>query len=410
MHNEKIECEAVQMGWDSLLSLKILRWTMGYVKFSVKKGSPERFMNQCARSRISIWNFYSGKKYGACIYAGSYRSLLNCAHKAGVVLRVEERNGLPFLLKPIRRRRGLVYGAGLFLVILALLSMHYWSINVSGNLSIPTEQVEARLVEYGVVPGVWKRKVDSQMLQQKLMRAFPEIRWLSVNTNGCTLTVQLEESVKKPEVENGKKISNVKASAAGQIIYMEVYDGTPEVAKGDAVVEGQLLINAVVEDAFGGTSLKHASGKVIAETNRTFTTQVNLTKKEAVPTGRTILRRSGTIFGLRLPLTVSMEPEGKNWQLDATLNKVQLCGVLLPVSLYTEHWTEQHEQEIPISQEQALKEAKEKMSLLQKQQMKEGKIIESKESVKKVGNTLLYTVEAKCEENIAVENELIVKP
>ena len=284
-----------------MVVLHALRWVMGTVRFSIH-GAPEPFLNQCARSGISLWNIEKKEDFTACILAGGYRHLLPSARKTKCVLKVRERRGLPFRLAFLRRRKGLVVGAILAFLLVQILSLHVWSVEVSGNVGIPTAQIESVASELGLKPGVWKKDIQAKLLQEQLMNAFPQTSWLSVNTSGCLIRIELEELSEKPDLEANKRACNILAKATGQILYMEVYAGTPEVKEGDAVVEGQLLLNAVVEDTYGGNTLKHAAGKIIAATQHTFTTQVEMQKEIAQETGHIVTRRSATVFGLRLLL------------------------------------------------------------------------------------------------------------
>ena len=284
-----------------MIVLHALRWVMGTVRFSIR-GAPEQFLNQCARSGISLWNIEKNETFTACIFAGGYRHLLPAARKTKCVLKVQERRGMPFRLAFLRRRKGLVAGAVLAFLLIQVLSLHVWSVEVSGNEGIPTEQIESVAAELGLKPGVWKKDVQAKLLQQQLMNAFPQASWLSVNTSGCLVQIELEELSEKPDLDTNKRACNILAKATGQILYMEVYAGTPEVKEGDAVVEGQLLLNAVVEDTYGRSTLKHAAGKIIAATKHTFTTQVEMQKEIVQETGHMVTRRSATLFGLRVPL------------------------------------------------------------------------------------------------------------
>ena len=390
-----------------MASLQVLRWLMGSVRFSIR-GAPERFLNQCARSGISLWNIEKKDGFSACILAGGYRHLLSSAYKSKSVLKVRERHGLPFRLAFLRRRKGLVAGAALALALVQILSMHVWSVEVAGNEKIPAAQVEAAAAELGLKPGVWKKDVQARLLQQRLMNAFPQVSWLSVNTSGCLVSIELEELAEKPDLEAKARACNIMAKATGQIVYMEVYAGTPEVKDGDAVAEGQLLINAVVEDTYGGSTLKHAAGKIIAATRHTFTAQAELQKEVAEPTGHTVTRRSGTVFGLRFPLSFTGKPDGV-YRLEAERIRLKVMDSLLPISLYTETWTEETRRMAPVSQEEALENARREVARQQKEQLGDARITGQEETVEVRDGKLFYMVEVNCEENIAVESEVFLE-
>lgn len=391
-------------------SLSITRWLLGYVRFTVVGGNPERFMNYCARSHINLWDIRAGESFGACVNAQNYPSLRSCARKANSRLKVGERHGLSFATKGVRKHRGIVIGTVLFVAIVYLLSLHVWSIEVSGNTTIPTEKIEAELIQLGVSPGTLKSKVEPQLLQQKLMLKFPKIGWMTVNTRGCTAEVKLQEKIDPPpmteqEVQN---ICNVKASQTGQILSLTTYAGTAQVKEGDAVVAGQLLINCVVEDELGNVSLKHAAGKIVAATTRTFTTKVDLKRRVSVPSGEVVTRRSLNLFNVRLPLSFNEKPSG-NYKMDGILTDLKLMNAILPVGIYEEKWAEQKTIDVTLTKEQALQEAKKLMEQKQKEELKDAKITSVSLTEKITNNQFIYTALVKCEENIAQESEIVIK-
>lgn len=390
-----------------MIVLHALRWVMGTVRFSIR-GAPEQFLNQCARNGISLWNIEKKETFTACIFAGGYRHLLPAARKTKCVLKVQERRGMPFRLAFLRRRKGLVAGAVLAFLLIQVLSLHVWSVEVSGNEGIPTEQIESVAAELGLKPGVWKKDVQAKLLQQQLMNAFPQASWLSVNTSGCLVQIELEELSEKPDLDANKRACNILAKATGQILYMEVYAGTPEVKEGDAVVEGQLLLNAVVEDTYGRSTLKHAAGKIIAATKHTFTTQVEMQKEIVQETGHVVTRRSATLFGLRIPLSFTGKPDGV-YRLEAEQVRLKVMDSLLPISYYTENWVEETRQVVPLSQEEALEKAREDVAIQQKEQIGDAKITAQKETVEVRDGVLYYRVDVECEENIGVESEVFLQ-
>ena len=390
-----------------MVVLHALRWVMGTVRFSIH-GAPEPFLNQCARSGISLWNIEKKEDFTACILAGGYRHLLPSARKTKCVLKVRERRGLPFRLAFLRRRKGLVVGAILAFLLVQILSLHVWSVEVSGNVGIPTAQIESVASELGLKPGVWKKDIQAKLLQEQLMNAFPQTSWLSVNTSGCLIRIELEELSEKPDLEANKRACNILAKATGQILYMEVYAGTPEVKEGDAVVEGQLLLNAVVEDTYGGNTLKHAAGKIIAATQHTFTTQVEMQKEIAQETGHIVTRRSATVFGLRIPLSFTGKPDG-TYRLEAEQVRLKVMDSLLPVSFYKENWIEEMRQVVPMSQEEALQKAREEVAIQQKEELGDATITAQQETVEVRDGVLYYRVDVNCEENIGVESEVFLQ-
>lgn len=391
-----------------MLSLKIARWILGYVRFSVIGGSPERFYNYCARAGIIFWDMTGRRDSGACVACGRYRTLRPFARRAGCRLRVRERHGLPFLLHRTRRHRGILYGAAAFVIILFFLSMHVWCIDVTGNTTLDSRVLLSALSENGLYPGARISSIQTKNIEQKLMLMFPKIRWMTINTQGCKMQVCIQEKTQRPEIEQKTGVCNVKAAKTGQIVAIRVYAGTAKVQTGDAVAEGQLLVSGVVEDEFGESMLVHASAEIIAETIHTCDIRVPLMQSNREPTGSQVVRKSLRVFGANLPLTFVGKPKG-DYDVSGIQTDIRLFGTLLPVSLYEEDWVGMRTVPIHLTQQQALAQAKEKLSEYQKNLPPDTKVLAVSASHRIEKNSLIYSATLKCEENIAKESEILIK-
>ncbi|WP_411676253.1 sporulation protein YqfD [Caproicibacter sp.] len=391
-----------------MFSLQITRWILGYVRFSVIGGSPERFFSYCARSGIILWDISSRSNSGACVSAGLYRNLRFMARKAGCRLRVRERRGMPFLLRRTRTHRGIICGAAAFTVILILLSLHVWCIDVTGNSTLDSKALLSALSKNGLYPGAKITDVNTKKIEQKLMLMFPKIRWMTINTQGCTMQVCIQEKTERPEIEQESGVCNVKASSTGQVVAIRIFAGTAQVKKGDAVAEGQLLVSGVVEDEFGGSTFVHAKAEIIAETSRSCEFRIPLRQSVRQSTGSKAVRRSLRLFGANIPLTLTGKPKG-DYDVSGTQTDLRLFGTLLPVSLYEEDWTGMCTVPVTVTRQQAVAEAKKDLAEYEKNLPQGTKILSSSASDRTEKETLIYSVTLKCEENIAKESEILIK-
>lgn len=391
-----------------MLSLNIIRWLLGYVRFSVLGGSPERFYNYCARAGISFWNISSRRNSGACVAVGSYRSLRRLARKAGCRLRVRERHGFPFLMRRMRTHRGILCGTPVFLLILMVLSLHVWCIEIAGNPTIDTGTVLSALSENGLYPGAALSSVDTKAIEQKMMLMFPKIRWMRINTKGCTMQVSIQEKEEQPEIEERSGVYNVKAATTGQIVAMRIFAGTALVKPGEAVTAGQLLVSGVVEDEMGGTTFVHASAEMIAETEHSYEIRVPMQQHEKEYTGTEVTRRSINLFGANFPLTFIGKPKG-DYEVSGVRTDIKLFGTLLPVSFYEENWAGVRTVPITLTRRQAEDQAKEELANYEKALPEGTKVLSTAAEGRDENGTFIYSVTLKCEENIAKESEILIK-
>ncbi len=392
-----------------MISLRLTRWLLGYVRFSVLGGSPERFYTNCAHSGAYLWDMTSGGNAGACVAARRYRFLRRNARRAGCRLRVRERTGLPFSLRRTKSHAGLWAGFAAFLVLSFSLSTHIWCVQVTGNKDVPAGKIESALASAGLVSGTLRSSVNPQEVERRVMLQCPEIRWISINLRGSMAEAAVRETTEKPNISDQKSVCNVIAARTGQILSLEVFAGTPEVKKGDAVVEGQLLVNAVVEDQTGGSTMTHASAEIIAETSREVTVKVPLHKQVDVPTGKTAVRRNLDIFRAHIPLTLQRKPQG-SWRCECERTTVSLFGTPLPLGIYMETWKEVRSQEITLTKSEARSLAGQQIKKQSDALLKGLGRVTGQKLTEHWGKDGL-TCEAKltCEENIAKESEIFIK-
>lgn len=391
-----------------MLVLLITRWLLGFVRFSVRGGSPERLFSYSTRAGAYFWDIAGRKNSGACILAGRYRELRPFARKAGCRLRVRERHGLPFLLRKTRNHRGLWAGCAVFAAILYLLSIRIWCIEISGNSAIPTAELETALNGMGLRPGVLRSGVDPRDIERNLMLKFPKISWMSVNTEGNMVEICLKEKKDKPEIPAKDRACNLVAAQTGQITSLQVFEGTAMVHKGEAVMAGQLLVSGVVEHDTGEHTIHHASARVLAETVHTLTAEVPLRRQERQPTGKTAVRRSLHIFSARVPITFSGKPKG-SCDVSAEHFQVSLFGTLLPLGVYQERWTEYSPVWVTLTNEQARAQADAQIASRASKMLGQGKVLSARSTDTVRDGRLIRTAILHCEENIAKESEILIK-
>lgn len=393
--------------------VRLTRWLTGWVEFVIlgkKKGQAERFLSLCARSGFWFWGMspYQGECSFRCrVRASEYTALKDLARKSGVRLRVIRRKGMPFFFWKLGRRKGLIAGAVLGMILLWLLSSRYWIITVSGNEQLPQQTLLSAAEEEGLFEGAVRDRIDAQNLAAELMERFPEIGWVSVNTKMCSAEICIGEGIPKPQEQSSETPANVLASVDGQILSIDAFDGEAVVREGDAVTKGQLLISGIVEDQQGGTHAVYARGNVVAKTRRTFTAQIPLKQQKVEETGNTLLRKSISVFGIRLPLTLREEPSGL-WKQEQQEVSVQLLETPLPLSVTTEIWTEYRETVQYLTQKEAEKLAWDAVTLQQRTLLGDTGCVLQQEIEQSIKNgCFTLSVRAQCQEEIGYTQEIL---
>ena len=315
---------------------KFLRRCAGTVRFAVIGRGAERLWNETGA--IPVWDISSesGEVY-ATVSAGQYRALAHKAHEMGLRLSVRAKKGLPFRWKRLCCRPGVAVGLVLFLLIQWSWSARIWSIEIVGAGSAEAAVAQA-VYEYGVRTGMRSDLLCEKDTVLHLLRSVPTLSWASVNRLGSTLTVEVR--LRRVTEVTPETPCNLVARCGGEIVRTQALDGFPVVRAGDTVQAGDLLVEGLrVSET--GTVLHHAHGAVFARTVRTFTVTQPLTysTREA---GQTVTRKQLALFGLMIPLNLRRTPTGA-YERTFTETPWVIGGQKLPVSVYTETWTEQRD-------------------------------------------------------------------
>jgi len=232
-----------------MLLIRFLRFLRGYICFTAADGFPERFLNLCNRAGAAIWDvqWRGGAMLGKTDPRG-FRLIQPCAEPAGITLQVNKRVGLPFFLRKYRRRAGLLIGLALCIAGLSVLSGMVWTIGVTGNEAVPTEEILHIMAAHGVKPGAWRKGLDSREISDAARRELPGVAWLALNLRGSSAVVEVREILPRDEPAPDAP-RDIVAAKAGQLKILEIYAGSAHARPGEAVPAGALLAGGLVRNA-----------------------------------------------------------------------------------------------------------------------------------------------------------------
>lgn len=253
-----------------MLVLKFLRLFFGYVMFTASGGFPERFLNLCRRNKITLWELKcENSVITACTDCGAYRRIRSAARKSGMRVRIKKKCGLPFFLARHSRRAGVLIGALVCASLISILSTRIWSIDVTGNVRVPAEEITAVFEKLGVRKGAAWGKIDVGSVEIAALRELPELSWLNINIDGSAAKIEVRERIITPDIDADSAPADIVAARDGQIVLLRPFNGTQEQKVGNAVLKGDLLISGIEENKDLTVSFCRAGGYVVARTNRT---------------------------------------------------------------------------------------------------------------------------------------------
>lgn len=231
---------------------ELLSYKRGSLRIRVTGGNYDRFLNLCAHHGIALWNLeYHEGAYEMDISLEGFRLLRPLARKSSSRVRIIRRYGLPFFLYRYQNRKMLFAGMvfGLFLMI--AMSRFLWSIDIEGNYKITDGQILRYLEEVQIVNGTRISSVDCKELAAQLRKEFDDFTWVSVKQEGTCLLIQVQENTDTQGIaehtQEPELSSDLIADKNGTIVSMITRTGVPQVAAGDTVKKGDILVKGVLD-------------------------------------------------------------------------------------------------------------------------------------------------------------------
>lgn len=386
--------------------IQIIRFFRGTVRFSVRDGFLERFINLCAQNRVPIWEGRRhGDRYTACTTLAGSRRLPELAQKAGVVLENGARGGAPVLLHRYKKRTGLFAGAILVAAAILILGCFIWQVQVVGLATIPTEEVDSALRELGVVRGALRRDIDPREVERLLMLRLDKAAWVAVNLRGSRAVVEIQERVVPPERIDDRVPHNVVAAKPGFITYMEVYNGQPTVKAGDSVDAGEILVSGIMEDKKLRNRTVHARAKVLAQTREELRVEVPYLQEEYTVRG-VETRRYLNILSVKLPLSWGGRLD-EPYKLEQAAFDIPLLGRLAPIGWSRENYLLLDRREERITPQRAKELAEEQLAALEEKTFRGMAILRRELNGQELGDRFLLEGVYLCEEDIGEEREIL---
>lgn len=277
----------------------MIRLWKGYVKIRLTGYSPERFLNLCKNNDIDLYSIQAdGAGYIMEVSIDDFFLLKKILRKTGTKIHILSKFGLPFILFRYRKHKFFAIGIGIAFLCLILMSQFLWEIEISGNYSITDSQFSRYLHSQNIKLGTMIQDIDCAGLENQIRNDYPDIAWVSVQTEGTRLIINIQELKKdNSDIENtGKEThhtagTDLIASNSGTITSIVTRNGTSLVKVGDQVEKGTVLVSGYMElyDDFG-TLIDYvycdADADVIVATQDNYQNIIALEYNKPVLTGK----------------------------------------------------------------------------------------------------------------------------
>lgn len=388
--------------------LRLIRWSKGYVDFSAYGKFPERFINLTTRNGINVWNLKPVQNgLTATMQVYDYKNIRSIASKSKLRMRVTGRHGLPFYAQRYKQRAGLLIGAVIGIVLIAVLSKFIWYIDAPPTKSLSTSQILSALEEDNVKVGSYINSIDTENTERKLILKNEQIGWISLNIMGSTMSVNIEEKAPKPDTPDFKTPCNIKANNDGVITSIKTARGETKVMKGSGVVKGDLLVSGIVETKQETIEYVHASAEIMAD--------VIYKKEYTIPksyeyyslTDNRTYRYMCGILNFYFPCSLSFKSYDDS-VFASRKEKLSFNGTNIPIELITQSETEVSRTEVNLDKATLDKKILAQSMLYEVFEKPESRLVSRKITTKTSSDSIIAEISYIFNENIAQTSEFSV--
>lgn len=228
-----------------------IQYIKGYVTIKVWGYSVERLLNLCGNHDILVWGIKDlGDYHTMNISVRGFFALKPLLKKTGTRAAVLQRYGLPFFVSKMCRRKIFVIGLVACMAFWILTSGYIWNIKIEGNFALTEDVLLDYLESQGVHTAMKKSHLKIEDLERALREDYDLITWTSVQLNGTTLLVHIKENEMPEYDQTGQSQTgegmDLVASRSGTVSYIITRSGVPQVALGDTVEKGDILVSGAV--------------------------------------------------------------------------------------------------------------------------------------------------------------------
>lgn len=321
--------------------------------FVVEGLNIERFIRCAAEKGISLTGL---QRTGSRVLRASapenlFPALEQAAEEGGWQFKRGDRIGAGRALDTAIRRWPLIAVFVLAALLLFVSTRFMWAIEVI-DAGVYSADVREVLEGMGIEPPMLRKRVDPELVQSALEWRYPQVAWIECGWRGTTLVIRMVEGNLVSEEEEALQGTDIVACRSGVVVSVVTASGTPVVAPGDVVQEGQVLIKGEERTSGDETRSVAADGQVMARVWDAAQVQSSLFGVSTEYTGRT--ETTQTVICPWFPLWRAAPSEFEHY--DSSVTTIPLGGFYLPLQLRKETRYETVLSEEPLDLQQLIDE------------------------------------------------------
>lgn len=388
--------------------IRLWQRLMGYVTLRIEGDYCERFLNLASYSGLRFWRV---RRRGAqaltlCVARRHRAKVAELCRRSGCTQTQIGAAGLPFIIVTHRSRIGLLCGAAAGIGLCLILSSLVWQVELLGDYVVSESQMRYTLRQMGLYEGAFKSRIDTKNMELTLMQE-QNYAYVGINLTGTKATVEFRTREAAESVPN--QPSNLVAKFDGQIIRLDVSQGTAVVRRGQMVKSGELIVSGVVQTDKTLPRYVHADATILAQTRHIIIARVPIYQLRPVRGEMVETKKSLLLFNWSIKYWDSGGISG--WKCDKiTLDTyAEVAGTRLPLGLRTEQYYRMGTELVTLSTEQAQADAQAQCDQVLADTAGDRTVLNSSFSYDISEGVLCATAEYICVEDIGLREPILLR-
>ena len=267
----------------------IYMFFVGSVTITVEGFFIERFLNICRNKKIFLENLFreNNTYIKLKILKSDFKEIKHIAKKTKCKVKIEKKSGMPFFINKYRKRKIFAVAVLVIAIFIFIITKFIWNIEIVGNENISTEEIKKIVAEYGISEGKLKSNIDVQKISNQIRLNQDDFSWVGISIKGTNVIINVEESIKMPEVIDKNEVCNIIAKEDAVISKIVVQNGTARVKVGDEVKKGDLLVEGIMEGTYSENRTVHANANILGKILYVKEKKEGFVQNEKIKTGKT---------------------------------------------------------------------------------------------------------------------------
>lgn len=239
----------------------------GYVIIQIEGVYPERLASLLEAEGVPLYDLHrpAPRTLVCTMPVRAFRRLHGLDHRCRCRIRILKKGGGPFRLRGLWRRKVLILGMALTMLLALWASRRIWFVTVEGCGRMDEAVLRQALSEQGLRPGRDARQLPLAKIGDYVAAQYDEVAFVGLHVDGIVLRIKVREAMAEGERLDQNTPCDLISTRDGIVTKISAYGGRAQVRVGDKVKKGQLLIAGRVTARDGSMTYEtHAYGEVLA--------------------------------------------------------------------------------------------------------------------------------------------------